>query len=151
MQLLVNHVAEGHYPSATVLAALEGENLESPGASVTTLLDETLTVRQDGMCPAGIYVNAAGQEVPGAKVITADIETCAGVIHIIDKVLVAGGAGTQPSDVTRQMIPRSNWTRMLKSVVAACRDSFAAHDTTAKQLCVPFCEVLVSSTVRQEW
>ena len=60
VQLLVNHVAEGHYPSATVLAALEGENLESPGASVTTLLDETLTVRQDGMSPAGIYVTAAG-------------------------------------------------------------------------------------------
>lgn len=94
VQLLVNHVAEGYYPSATVLAALEGETLDSAGASVTTLLGENLTLKQDGMTPAGVYVTAEGQEAPGAKVSTADIETCAGVIHVIDKVLAASGAGT---------------------------------------------------------
>lgn len=83
-------MAMGYFPSATILTSLEGETLDSPGASVTSLGDATLTVRQDGMSPAGIYVTAEGQGAPGAKVITADIETCAGVIHIIDALLVAG-------------------------------------------------------------
>lgn len=36
-----------------------------------------------------VYVAAEGTEMPGAKVVAFDVETCAGVIHVIDKVLIA--------------------------------------------------------------
>lgn len=87
-------MAQGYFTSPVLLEQLAGQTLDSPGGGLNTFLGEgALTVRQDGMTPPSIYVTAAGQELPGAKVTTADIETCAGVIHIIDKVLIATAAG----------------------------------------------------------
>lgn len=36
-----------------------------------------------------VFVASAGQDLPSAKVVVLDIETCAGVIHVIDEVLLA--------------------------------------------------------------
>jgi hypothetical protein len=98
MQLLLNHLAQGYFPSSNIISQLTGQTLKSPGASILTVVNETLTVRQDGMKPPGIYVAAAGQLAPGAKVTTADIETCAGVIHVINKVLLPDGAAVAASE-----------------------------------------------------
>ena len=50
---------------------------------------------QDG---ESIYVAAMGMD-PGAKVVTVDVETCVGVIHVIDAVLLPTGMSPSLSRV----------------------------------------------------
>lgn len=73
-----------------------------------------------------MYVAAEGQELPGAKVVVLDVETCAGVIHVIDKVLQADA----PTPETTTMAPMMADDMMLDEDVMA--DEVMAKDTMAE-------------------
>ena len=55
---------------------------------VTTVLGTTLHASRSG---DDIFVNPTGTDIL-AKIITADIATCAGTVHVIDRVLVPARA-----------------------------------------------------------
>ena len=93
-------MANGYFPSETILANLEGQNLEGPGALTKSLLGNQVSVYQDGETPPSIYVLGNGQLLPGSKVTKADIQTCAGVVHIIDEVML-------PDDPSAAVFPSS--------------------------------------------
>lgn len=98
MQLLLDHIVEGYFPSTAILENLDGQNLTSQGAVAKSLLGNQVQVFQDGETPAGIYVVGNGQSLPGSKVTTPDIDTCAGVVHIIDAVML-------PNDPSAAVLP----------------------------------------------
>lgn len=80
--VLSNHVVPSKLDAAAVTAAIEDA---SPNpAEVTTLGGTTLEATSDG---EGIIVVPKNTEIM-AMVVTVDVETCAGVVHVIDKVLV---------------------------------------------------------------
>lgn len=82
LQVLFNHVVASYLPSTAVVAALKAA---SPApVELESLLGAALEVTTDS---ESIFVTPAGTDVM-AKVVTVDVETCAGVVHVIDKVLV---------------------------------------------------------------
>lgn len=70
--------------------------LGTAGGSVVvkTLLESDVYV---STTDSGLTIQSRGLEAPGALVVTADVMTCAGPVHVIDTVLLAAlpdGSGT---------------------------------------------------------
>lgn len=82
MQVLLNHVVPGDLTAAAITTAL-GEGGGS--TEVKTLSGGMLFVTTTD---AGLYVQSAGLEAPGALVVTPDVVTCPGPVHVIDTVLL---------------------------------------------------------------
>merc|ERR1712137_26342 len=82
VNLLLEHVSSEYLPSDVIFTTLAS----AESVAVPTLTGSELTATEED---SAIFVAAADQEQP-AMVITADIETCSGVIHIIDSLLLAG-------------------------------------------------------------
>lgn len=92
MQVLLNHVVVGALPSDAILGVLG--DADDGTTTVSTLLGGDLVVSTvDGT----IFVRSGGIEAPGAAVETADVETCAGVVHVIDTVLLPGDSAESPA------------------------------------------------------
>ena len=88
LQVLSNHVVATKLDAASVTAAIEAA---SPNpAKVTTLAATTLEAASDA---DGILVAPQDTDIM-ARVVVADVETCAGVVHVIDKVLVPAALDT---------------------------------------------------------
>ena len=82
LQVLLNHIVAGELSAADIIAAVgEGggsiivESLLGSELFVTTV-DDDLFVQSRGLMPLG------------ANVAIADVTTCAGVVHVIDQVLL---------------------------------------------------------------
>lgn len=82
MQVLANHVLPTELKAEDITEAIAASD-PNP-AEVETLLGPTLEATLDG---EDVMVSPAGTEIT-AKVVEADIETCAGVVHVVDMVLV---------------------------------------------------------------
>ena len=92
--MLSNHVVASELDSAAVTAAIDAA---SPNpAVVTTLAGTTLEATSDA---DGILVTPKNTEIM-AKVTMADVETCAGVVHVIDKVLVPAAMAPEAAEST---------------------------------------------------
>lgn len=82
VQVLSNHVVGSELDAAAVTAAIDGA---SPNpAEVTTLAGAILEATSTTQ---GIELSPKGTDIM-SLVVMADVETCAGVVHIIDEVLV---------------------------------------------------------------
>lgn len=68
-------------------AATITEKLGSAGGSiiVKTLLDQEVSVTSTD---SGLNIQSRGLEAPGALVLTADVTTCVGPVHVINAVLL---------------------------------------------------------------
>ena len=80
MQILLNHVVLGDLTSAAIAEAIAAS---STGTTTVSSLVADLDVTEDG----DIMVTPAGSSV-AATVVVADVETCVGTVHVIDRVLV---------------------------------------------------------------
>lgn len=80
MQVLSAHIVPGAVEAAGVIALVE----DSSPASVETLFgtDVEFTLSGDN-----VMVSPADTDIDATVVIT-DVPTCAGVVHVVDKVLV---------------------------------------------------------------
>ena len=76
MQVLLNHILPSVEDAATLAAAAP--------ADVSTLLGTMLSTSIVG---EDLVVTPAGTTI-AAKAVTTDVETCAGIVHVVDKVLV---------------------------------------------------------------
>lgn len=86
LQVLLNHVVAGDLTSTAIKAVLG----EAGGSTIVpTLLGSDLFV---STVDEGLYVQSRGLEAPGALVVTPDIPTCVGPVHVIDKVLLPADA-----------------------------------------------------------
>lgn len=84
--VLLNHVVPGDLTSTAIKAVLG----EAGGSTIVpTLLGSDLFV---STVDEGLYVQSRGLEAPGALVVTPDIPTCVGPVHVIDKVLFPADA-----------------------------------------------------------
>ena len=82
LQVLGNHVVGTELDLAAITAAIAAA---APNAAeVETLLGTTLEATMEG---EDVMVTSAGTEMT-AKVVTPDVQTCAGVVHVVDMVLV---------------------------------------------------------------
>eukprot|EP00892_Ulva_mutabilis_P008310 jgi/Ulvmu1/5851/UM025_0111.1 len=81
-QVLLNHVVVGALTSDGIISAL---NADGGNVQLATLLgSEILVTGADG----DIFVQSGGLSPPGATVVTPDVVTCAGPVHVIDTVLL---------------------------------------------------------------
>ena len=88
VQVLSNHVVGSELDAAAVTAAIDGA---SPNpAEVTTLAG---TILEATSTTQGIELSPKGTDIM-SLVVMADVETCAGVVHIIDEVLVPAADAT---------------------------------------------------------
>ena len=90
--MLANHVV----PSEADSDAIKGAIADSGSGTATfdTLGGGSLEATEDG---EDLVVSPAGSDVM-AMVVTPDVETCAGVVHVVDMVLVpAGDAADAPA------------------------------------------------------
>lgn len=89
MQVLLSHVVPTPEDAATLIGTAP--------ASIPTLLGANLETSLDG---EDLIVTPEGTTI-AAKVITTDVETCAGIVHVVDKVLIPvvenAGAATAPT------------------------------------------------------
>lgn len=93
----------------------------SDGQSITTVQSESLTVSTNG----GVFFEDAAGEL--AQVITADVETANGIVHIIDKVLLPQEAidalnGGLLFSITDLAISNPNLSSLVAALVAANGD-----------------------------
>lgn len=99
-QVLLNHMVAGELSSAAILEALGDAG---GSAIVPTLAGSELLVTTSG---GGLFLQSRGLEGPGAEVTAADVSTCAGVVHVIDTVLLPTQVdGTEVPFVTDGMMP----------------------------------------------
>lgn len=82
MQILLNHVVPGDLTAAAIV-----EELGSAGGSIViqTLLDQDVYVTTS---ESGLSIQSRGLKAPGALVLTPDVTTCVGPVHVIDAVLL---------------------------------------------------------------
>ena len=79
LQALLNHVV------AQELSAVDLNVRAAETISVRTLDGEEQIINTPG---AGIFIQSSGLAPPGSLIITPDVEICAGIIHIVNKVLL---------------------------------------------------------------
>ena len=79
LQVLLNHVV------AQELSAVDLNVRAAETVSVRTLDGEEQIINTPG---AGIFIQSSGLAPPGSLIITPDVEICAGIIHIVNKVLL---------------------------------------------------------------
>lgn len=87
MQVLENHFVAGELSSAAIIDAV---GASGGSIIVQTLFGSELFVTTQG---ASLLVQSRGIAAPGATVVVPDVATCAGVVHVIDELLVAAGPG----------------------------------------------------------
>lgn len=97
LQILLGHVVPTYLPSSTVIEAVS-----AGPAMLATVAGTDVTASLEG---EDVYVAAEGQDLPGAKVVVLDVETCAGVIHVVDKVLLADAPIADPMMVDEMTAP----------------------------------------------
>eukprot|EP00892_Ulva_mutabilis_P008312 jgi/Ulvmu1/5853/UM025_0113.1 len=88
--VLLNHVVVG---DLTATAILDAVGKGGGSTTVKTLAGGTLIATTVG---DKLFVKSAGIAAPGALVVTADVMTCAGPVHVIDTVLLASPAPVKP-------------------------------------------------------
>lgn len=89
--VLANHVVPAEANSDAIKGAIADS--DSGTATFSTLSGGSLEASEDGK---DLVVTPAGTEIM-AKVVTADVETCAGVVHVVDMVLVPAADGDASS------------------------------------------------------
>lgn len=95
--VLLNHIVPAELTAAAIIEAL-GEG----GGSIVvqSLLDSDLFVTTVG---DDLYLQSRGLDAPGAEVVVTNVETCAGIVHVIDDVLLPAKA--DGSEVMFDMMP----------------------------------------------
>lgn len=91
LQVLSNHVVGSELSAAAVTEAIEA-SAPNP-AEVTTLSNNTL---EASLLTEDILVGVQGTEI-SAMVMVTDVFTCAGVVHVIDEVLVPSLEAADPT------------------------------------------------------
>lgn len=91
MQVLLNHAVPGDLTASAIT-----DMLGTAGGSVVvkTLLESDVFVTTTD---SGLSIQSRGLDAPGALVVTPDVITCAGPVHVIDTVLLPAlpdGSGT---------------------------------------------------------
>ena len=100
LAVLANHVAPTELDSAAVTAAIEAASPNPAG--VTTLGGKMLEV---SLMTEDIVVAPKDSDVMAMVVVT-DVQTCAGVVHVIDEVLVpAADAAVAPAPAAEAAAP----------------------------------------------
>lgn len=100
IQVLLNHVVPGEFTAAAIR-----ELLGTSGGSVVvkTLLQSDVYVTATD---SGLRIQSRGLEAPGALVVTEDVNTCVGPVHVVDQVLLpADAAGATISFVNEPAVP----------------------------------------------
>ena len=94
LQVLSGHIVASELPSSAVAAAIADA---SPNpAEVATLGGTALKATTEG---ENIIVSPKDTEIK-AMVVVKDVQTCAGVVHVVDKVLVPAASPSTPTEKT---------------------------------------------------
>ncbi|NJR43582.1 MAG: hypothetical protein HC767_13950 [Akkermansiaceae bacterium] len=82
--MILNHVVPGDLPAAAMVAAIE--SAAPAPAQLTTLLGLDLEAT---IVKGSVLLKPDNSDIL-AKVVTTDVVTCAGTVHVVERVLVPG-------------------------------------------------------------
>lgn len=134
VQVLLNHVVAGDF-TATAIEALLGE--AGGSTIVPTLLGSDLVV---STVDEGLYVQSLGLDAPGALVVTPDILTCVGPVHVINSVLLPADADdmiaifSDEPGTEEVCYYASYWSYPFASALQWCRWKHDTHSALCLQL-----------------